>query len=168
MSLDKPRLLADLLDRLGGPLQLYARQWCTSPEDVVQEALVELSGQRDWPDNPAAWLFRVVRNRAISQARAAQARRKYEEGAAERAREWFDRRVRLQSELGQAADALAGLPLELREVVVAHYWGGLTFSEIGELVGTSASTAHRRFETAILTLRERMEVPCPSQIDKHK
>jgi RNA polymerase sigma-70 factor (ECF subfamily) len=168
MSQDKPRLLADLLDRLGGPLQLYARQWCSSPEDVVQETLIELAGKRDWPDNPAAWLFRVVRNRAISQARAVQARRKHEQAAAGNARDWFDRCVRLHSELTQAAEALAALPLELREVVVAHYWGGLTFAEIGELTGTSSSTAHRRFETAILTLRERMAVPCPSQIDNSK
>jgi RNA polymerase sigma-70 factor (ECF subfamily) len=168
MSLDKPRLLADLLDRLGGPLQLYARQWSSATDDVVQEAFIELAGQSNWPANPAAWLFRVVRNRAISQARAAQARRKYEEAAAGQAREWFDRRVRLQSELAQAAEALASLSLELREVIVAHYWGGLTFAEIGELTGTSASTAHRRFETAILALRERMEVSCPSENDKSK
>jgi RNA polymerase sigma-70 factor (ECF subfamily) len=168
MSLDKPRLLADLLDRLGGPLQLYARQWCTSPEDAVQEALVELAGQSEWPANPPAWLFRVVRNRAISQGRAAQARRKYEEAAANKARDWFDWQVRVQPELQQAADALAGLPLELREVVVAHFWGRLTFVEIGELTSTSASTAHRRFETAILLLRERMEVPCPKPTDKSK
>jgi RNA polymerase sigma-70 factor (ECF subfamily) len=168
MSLDKPRLLADLLDRLGGPLQLYARQWSSATDDVVQEAFIELAGQSTWPANPSAWLFRVVRNRAISQARAAQARRKYEEAAAEQTRQWFDRRVRLESELVQAADALAALPLELREVVVAHFWGGLTFSEIGELTGTSASTAHRRFEATILELRQRLEVSCPSEIDKSK
>ena len=167
MSRDKPRLLADLLDRLGGPLQLYARQWCPAPEDVVQEALVELAGQRDWPDNPRAWLFRVVRNRAISQARATQARRRHDDAAAARAGEWFVRRQRLQGELELAAEALAGLPLDLREVVVAHFWGGLTFAEIGELTRTSSSTAHRRFETAILTLRERMEVPGPTQSDKN-
>ncbi len=166
MSRDKPRLLADLLDRLGGPLQLYARQWCSAPEDVVQEALVELAGQRDWPDNPRAWLFRVVRNRAISQARATQARRRHEDAAAVQAGEWFVRRQRLQGELESAAEALAGLPLELREVVVAHFWGGLTFAEIGKLTHTSRSTAHRRFEAAILTLRERMEAPCPNESDK--
>ncbi|MEX2137683.1 MAG: RNA polymerase sigma factor [Pirellulales bacterium] len=166
MSLDKPRLLADLLDRLGGTLQLYARQWCTVPDDVVQEALVELAGQREWPANPRAWLFRVVRNRAISQARAMQSRRRHEGAAAEQARVWFDRRTRLHSELELAAEALAELPLELREVVVAHFWGGLTFSEIGELTGTSSSTAHRRFEAALLALRERMEVPCPNKSDK--
>jgi RNA polymerase sigma-70 factor (ECF subfamily) len=168
MSFDKPRLLADLLDRLGGPLQLYARQWCTSPEDVVQEALVELAGQSQWPDNPRAWLFRVVRNRAISQARATQARRRHEDAAAAQAREWFDHRMRMHGELELAAEALAGLPLELREVVVAYYWGGLTFAEIGDLTGTSTSTAHRRFETAILTLRERLEVACPNQSDKNE
>jgi RNA polymerase sigma factor (sigma-70 family) len=168
MSLDKPRLLADLLDRLGGPLQLYARQWCIAPEDVVQEALVELAGQPAWPANPRAWLFCVVRNRAISQARAAQSRRRHEGAAAEQAHEWFDRRQRLHGELEVAAEVLAGLPLELREVVVAHFWGGLTFSEIGELTGTSSSTAHRRFEGALLALRERMEVPCPNKIDKNE
>jgi RNA polymerase sigma factor (sigma-70 family) len=163
VSLDKPRLLAELLDRLGGPLQLYARQWCTAPEDVVQEALVELAAQSEWPANPRAWLFRVVRNRAVSQARSMQARRRHEQAAAGQTREWFDRRVRLQGELQQAAEALAGLPLELREVVVAHFWGGLTFTELGELTGTSSSTAHRRFEAALATLRERMEVPCQDE-----
>lgn len=166
MSLEKPRLLADLLDRLGGPLQLYARQWCTAPEDVVQEALVELAAQQEWPANARAWLFRVVRNRAISQARAAQIRKRHEGAAAEQAREWFNRRTREHSELELAAEALAGLPLELREVVVAHFWGGLTFAEIGDLTGTSSSTAHRRFESALLALRERMEVPCPNKINK--
>jgi RNA polymerase sigma-70 factor (ECF subfamily) len=166
MSLDKPRLLADLLDRLGGPLQLYARQWCSAPEDVVQEALVELAGQRQWPDNPRAWLFRVVRNRAISQARAAQSRRRHEGAAAEEARQWFDRRTRLHSELELAAETLADLPLEFREVIVAHFWAGLTFSEIGKLTGTSSSTAHRRFEAGLLALRERMEVSCQNESDK--
>jgi RNA polymerase sigma factor (sigma-70 family) len=163
MSLDKPKLLADLLDRLGAALQLYARQWCSGPDDVVQEAFVELAGLEDWPASPQAWLFRVARNRAISQVRASQARQRHEGAAAAKSREWFDRHVRLHDELEQAAEALASLPLELREVVVAHFWGGLTFSEIGELTGTSSSTAHRRYEAALLMLRERMEVPCPSK-----
>jgi RNA polymerase sigma-70 factor (ECF subfamily) len=71
--------------------------------------------------------------------------------------------MRLDDDVQQAAEALANLPLELREVVVAHFWGGLTFSEIGELTQTSGSTAHRRYEAALLMLRERMEVPCPSK-----
>jgi RNA polymerase sigma-70 factor (ECF subfamily) len=167
MSYDKPRLLAELLDRLGAALQLYARQWCTSPADVVQEAFIELAGEREWPTNPHAWLFRVVRNRAVSQARASQSRRRHEAAAAEQSREWFDHQARLHDDLEQTAEALAGLPVELREVLVAHFWGGLTFAEIGEITGTSGSTAHRRFEAALLALREKLEVPCPSKSDKN-
>jgi RNA polymerase sigma-70 factor (ECF subfamily) len=174
MSLDKPQLLAELLDRLGGALALYARQWTTAADDVVQEALVELAGQTEWPTNPRAWLFRVVRNRAVSEARRAASRHRHETAAATARHEWFDRRTRAQADLEEAAEVLAGLPLELREVVVAHFWGGLTFDEIGELTGTSSSTAHRRFESALLAMRERLEephqreTPCPNHTTKSK
>ena len=32
-----------------------------------------------------------------------------------------------------ATEALAALPLDQREVIVAHLWGGLTFEQIAEL-----------------------------------
>ena len=62
-------------------LVLYARQWCTAPEDIVQEAFLKLVVRKKLPDNVAAWLCRVVRNGAISSFRAAQ-RRRHHEGAA--------------------------------------------------------------------------------------
>jgi RNA polymerase sigma factor (sigma-70 family) len=108
----------------------------------------------------------VVRNRAISQARSAASRRRHETAAAAESRQWFDRRTRAQADLAEAAEALAKLPLELREVLVAHFWGGLTFDEIGELTGTSRSTAHRRFESALLSMRERLGEPCPNNTTK--
>ena len=52
---------------------------------------------------------------------------------------------------------LAELPLELREVIVARLWGGLTFEEIGQVVGCSLPTAHRRYQTGLAQLRERLE-----------
>ena len=61
-------LLGRLFDRHAAVLELYARQFCDCPEDVVQETLIELAGQPRSPDDPAAWLFRVVRNKAISAA----------------------------------------------------------------------------------------------------
>ena len=57
--------------------------------------------------------------------------------------------------------ALEGLPVEARETVVAHLWGGLTFEQVGELTGVSSSTAHRRYLQALAALRERLRVPCP-------
>lgn len=154
MSADKPQLLADLLDRHGPALRLFAGQWCRSPDDVVQEALIELAGQSEWPKNALAWLFHVVRNRAISQARSASARQRHEAQAAELAGQWFARRAAQDHETELAAEVLASLPAKLREVLVAHFWGGLTFAEIGELTGTSASTAHRRYEAALQRLKQ--------------
>ena len=60
-----------------------------------------------------------------------------------------------------ATAALEGLPVEARETVIAHLWGGLTFEQIGELTGVSSSTAHRRYVQALTVLRERLRVPCP-------
>ena len=43
-----------------------------------------------------------------------------------------------------------------REVVVARLWGELSFREIGEITGTSESTAHRRYQGALARLREKV------------
>lgn len=50
-------------------------------EVVVQDAFLKLAGQRALPDNPAAWLFRVVRNGAIDAGQAARRRKRYETAA---------------------------------------------------------------------------------------
>ena len=59
-----PELLGRLVDENAAALVLYARQWCSAPEDVVQEAFLKLAAQKPAPDNPVAWLYRVVRNAA--------------------------------------------------------------------------------------------------------
>lgn len=64
-----PNLLGDLLDQHAAALELYAKQWCDAPEDVVQEAFLRLAAERVVPRNPAAWLFRVVRSAPSMRAR---------------------------------------------------------------------------------------------------
>jgi RNA polymerase sigma-70 factor (ECF subfamily) len=54
-------------------------------------------------------------------------------------------------------------PVELREVIVARIWGSLTYAEIAELVGTSLSTAQRRYEQGIRELQTRLENPCETK-----
>jgi len=39
----------------------------------------------------------------------------------------------------------------------------LTFAEIAELVGTSLSTAQRRYEQGLRELQSRLEKPCKTQ-----
>jgi RNA polymerase sigma-70 factor (ECF subfamily) len=156
--------LGRLIDRHAAALELYARQWCDSPEDVVQEAFLKLAGQGSLPANPAAWLFRVVRNGAINAALAARRRRRHESGAAARALSWFHRpssAARGDSLDPETATAeLQALPLEQRAVIVAHLWGGLTFEQIAEVSGISSSTAHRLYGSGLSLLRERLGVPC--------
>jgi RNA polymerase sigma-70 factor (ECF subfamily) len=157
-----PELLSCLLDEQGGALALYAAQWTDAADDCVQEALIELAGQPRLPTNVVGWLYRVVRNRAISQFRAAR-RRERRESLAMRlrpAREGEAPAEPVDSE--ELAEALEALPDELREVVVARTWGGLNFEQIAELAGCSTSTAQRRYEAGLVALRERLRVPCPT------
>jgi RNA polymerase sigma factor (sigma-70 family) len=157
-----PEQLSRLVDNYAAALVLYARQWCAAAEDVVQEAFVKLAAQRALPDNIAGWLHRVVRNGALAAGRAERRRRLHESKAARQTPNWFapSEGARLDAETATAA--LQKLPLEQRETLVAHLWGGLTFEQIGELTGVSSSTAHRRYLAGLSALRERLRVPCPN------
>jgi RNA polymerase sigma factor (sigma-70 family) len=161
-----PELFTRLMDEHAAALVLYARQWCATPEDVVQEALLKLATIKSSPEHPAAWLFRVVRNLAISAARRDSRRRKYESAAAARSPAWFVPGREAGLDGHAAALALEGLALEMREIIVAHLWGGLTFDEIGEVSGVSSSTAHRRYLAGLTILRERLGVQCPAKSPK--
>jgi RNA polymerase sigma factor (sigma-70 family) len=163
MTPHDPAILGALLDRHAAALTLYARQWCAAPEDVVQEAFLHLLKQRQMPDNPAAWLYRAVRNAAISAARSEQRRQRRESKKAEEATAWFQPSEDTGLDAAAAADALRELPPEQREAIIAHLWGGLSFAEIGELMDTSASTAHRTYGAGLAALRTLLGVPCPSQ-----
>src|SRR5947209_5205108 len=84
-----PEQLARLVEQHAAALTLFARQWCDAPEDVVQEAFIKLAAQHTAPDNFAAWLYHVVRNGALTAARAAKRRRQYESAAAANTSTWF-------------------------------------------------------------------------------
>lgn len=156
-----PEQLGRLVDELAGALTLYARQWCSLPEDVVQEAFVRLGRQRLAPDNLAAWLHTVVRNAAISAGRSERRRRHYESAAAASRPGWFLPADDAHLDASAVIAALETLPSEQRETLVAHVWGGLTFEQVGELTNASSSTAHRRYLIALESLRKRLRVECP-------
>jgi RNA polymerase sigma factor (sigma-70 family) len=155
---ETPVWLAQLLEDHGRALVLYARQWCDCPEDVVQQALLDLVRQRQQPQHIVAWLFRAARNGAISASR--QQRRRRQREIATATSETVFETGGAQIDAQEAAEALAALSIELREVMVARIWGELTFAEIAELTGTSLSTAQRRYEQGIRELQARLEDPC--------
>jgi len=156
-----PEVLGRLIDEHAAALVLYARQWCATPEDVVQEAFLKLIAQKKPPDRLVSWLYRVVRNAAIDASRSAERRRRHESRAAGQAPAWFCASEAAEIDADTASSALQTLPVEQREVIVAHLWGGLTFEQIGELIDASSSTAHRWYLAGLVTLRERLGVTCP-------
>jgi len=150
-----PDELARLIDTHGGALVLAARSWCACAEDVVQEAFLKLSS-RARPTDPVAWLYRVVRNGAISASRSDRRRVQRESQAATSV--WFESKAEDGLDGAIAASALANLPPEEREVIVLHLWGGHNFAMIGEITETSAATAHRRYVAGLTLLREQLRV----------
>jgi RNA polymerase sigma-70 factor (ECF subfamily) len=155
-----PEILGRLFDEHAAALLLFARQWCDAPEDIVQDAFASLARQKTVPERVVPWLYRVVRNGAISTSRQSRRRRRREERAAgvEAAPgdPWFDATDdRIDAEL--ASQLLADLDGETREVIVGRLWGGLTFEEIARLQGCSLSTAHRRYQAGLARLQARLE-----------
>jgi RNA polymerase sigma factor (sigma-70 family) len=154
--------VAQLIDAHAAPLVLYARQWCNESEDVVQEAFFKLVRQRRSPADAVAWLYRVVRNGALDAAKMAR-RRQQRESAAARPDRWFVEPEVEGLDAETAVAALQRLLPEQREVIVARYWGGLSFEQIAEVVGCSASTAFRRYSAGVEDLRKQLGVPCPNR-----
>ncbi|MFI5454751.1 MAG: RNA polymerase sigma factor [Isosphaerales bacterium] len=155
-----PDILGRLFDEHAGALLLFARQWCDAPDDIVQDAFVALARQKAMPERVVPWLYRVVRNGAISAARQLRRRRRREERVAgkeaARGESWFaatDDRIDAE----HASRLLADLDRETREIIVARLWGGLTFEEIAHLQGCSLSTAHRRYQDGLTRLQARLE-----------
>jgi RNA polymerase sigma factor (sigma-70 family) len=146
-------------------LALYARQWldAAGADDAVQEALVALLAERRPPANPAAWMYRAVRNAAIDQARSATRRRRREEVAAMSRRELFMDHADALIDSETAADCLERLSADQREIVVLRIWGELGFVEIADVMHLAVSTVHQRYHLALRRMRSMMENPCEKQ-----
>ncbi len=161
-------LISRLMDERASSLVLYASQWTDEPEDCVQEALVQLAIQKELPHSPVAWLYRVVKNRALNRARSRRRRRDREQVA-------WQLRLAHQPHSGlpgtggevepgerlDLIDALARLDGEAREVVLLHVEAGLPFAMIGKVLGMSTSSAHRRYYLALRKLQRELN-PAPS------
>lgn len=148
--------LQKIFEERGAALVLYARQWTTNPEDALQEAMIDLANQTPPPNDPIAWLFRVVRNKAINAARAEARRSKHQALAAELREDWFVAPPDMELDRQELQSALAELPSLEREIVVARIWGEMSFEQISNLVDRPISTLFRHYQSALATLARRL------------
>jgi RNA polymerase sigma factor (sigma-70 family) len=158
MSSLGPEVLMQLMDEHSARLVLFAQQLCDVPEDIVQDALVQLVRQEPAPVDRVAWLYRTVRNGAISAARSRRRRDRHETTAATDKAAWFVTVEGDGLDAMAAVKALEALPIELRETIVLRLWSGLSFEQIAALTETSSSTAHRRYGEGLAALRSRLGI----------
>lgn len=151
-----------LLAEHANSLELFAAQWTTNAEDCVQEAFIELAAQSLRPVNPVAWLYRVVRNRALNANRSARRRSNHERLAA-----MLDTSIEMTNEFidfEYLVTALDSMSPEDRELIVLRIWSGLTWEQVADLIGKSSSSAHRNYESALKKLKKILEPSCPKSL----
>jgi len=166
MATIDPAELSRWFDRYAAALVMYARQWPSgeSAEDVVQDAFVRLMAQRTAPANVKAWLFRVVRNAAVSGHRSQRRRKRRERHVGSRRGAWFENRPDDLIDATRAQEVLAALPDEQREPIVLRTWCEMGFQEIADLVGAPVSTIFSRYEAGLAAMRRKLESSCKTRI----
>lgn len=149
-----PRLLA------------YARARCNNTqeaEDLLQDALIKLWGyqkERGYcpPDLPLA--FSVMRYLGLDHGRRKGRQEKRDQKIIQfQAGEdhWLDPTLEDTEDAELLRKEVEGLPDKLREVLTLRIWGGLTFAEIGELLGVSHNTAASRYRYALEQLQKKLK-----------
>jgi RNA polymerase sigma factor (sigma-70 family) len=135
-------------------------------EEAAQEAFVRAWRHGDTYDprrgRVLTWLLAIVRNVAIDAARLKRAEPRDPEVLAsqlqlESTREGSDE-AHAVVERQRLREALATLPAEQRRALLLAAYLGRTAGEIGEIEGVPLGTAKTRVRTAMLRLRDELEV----------
>ena len=145
-------IVAEAVDRWAGVLTSWLRSRTDSPEDVVQEAFCRLACLDQPPERTAPWLFQVAVNLCRENARRTKRRLEREQGRAPS--ESIACMVHEEIVHQEVRSAVEALPEQLRDLVIARLWAGLTLQESAELLSISTTTAHRRYQESLTKLRQ--------------
>lgn len=163
LAAGEPRAFASLYERLSRPLFRVAVTMLSdraAAEDAVHDLFVSLARYRDRlarTKDLDAYVFTCLRNGIQAALHRRQRERRH---LSELAAAWP--RESPAPETGETADeelnaALAMLPGEQREIVTLKVDAGLTFAQIGGVLGISMNTAASRYRYAMEKLRARLE-----------
>ncbi len=131
-------------------------------EEVTQEVLVELwrTATRYTPEKGSAlnWAMTMAHRRAVDRVRSAQARTDREQrvaaGSTQRDFDVVSEQVAVRLEREQVRRCLSALTELQRESVLLAYYGGRTYPEVAELLGTPLSTIKTRLRDGLIRLRD--------------
>jgi len=150
-------LYAALARPLLGYLQSLARDRARA-EDLLQESFLQLHRARATylPGRPVKpWVYAIARNVFLMHRRSVSRRGRHEVLADEELPD-----LPVPPEVDSLADrqavrlALARLPGERREAVVLHHLAGMSFREVGAVLGISEGAAKIRAHRGVVQLRE--------------
>jgi RNA polymerase sigma-70 factor (ECF subfamily) len=124
-------------------------------EDLVQEAFLALAKLPKCPEFPKTWLWRTLRNQALSRRRGWFRRQNRERQSMRDPSIEEDPSARMsQAErMGKLGACLGELPAEERELLAAILWGEMSFAEAAQVLGGSSSSLHRRYHATLDRLR---------------
>jgi RNA polymerase sigma-70 factor, ECF subfamily len=154
-----------IFDRHAGAGYSLAYRMCgrrALAEDIVQEAFLSLwrsgTGYDRARGSVRSWVLSAVHNRAIDALRrtgAKAGRDVSDEGIAERlqAPEATDAEVERRDEARRVRSALDELPADQRQVIELAYFGGLTHSQIAEVLELPAGTVKGRMRLGLTKMR---------------
>jgi RNA polymerase sigma-70 factor (ECF subfamily) len=167
MAAMDPARLGDWFEVYAPALVLYARQWLEHgrAEDVVQEVFVRLAREPAAPRSPKAWLFRSVRNAAISRVRTTVRRRVHEARAASEREPCLSAAPDALLDSGVVARALLRLPAAEREAIVLRLWAGMTLREVAAVAGSSPAGVLAAYRRGLAAIRETLGESCATKTD---
>jgi RNA polymerase sigma-70 factor (ECF subfamily) len=111
---------------------------------------------------PTAWLFRIARNAAMDHHRRAGRKDRLERAVAREPAPSADPGVLAEERIlyGELMDALALMPDRQREVIGLRH-SGLSFLEVGTLMGCSEDAAKMLYHRAVRALRTSLPEEAP-------
>ena len=129
-------------------------------EEVAQEALVEV-----WRTAPrfdasrgsaAGWIFTIAHRRAVDRVRAEQASADRERRAVTASVPFDDviEEVTARLEQQEVRRCLRALTRLQREAILLAYYGGLTYREVADRLGTALPTIKTRMRDGLIRLRD--------------
>lgn len=142
-------------------------------EDIVQETFLKAwksaSSYRTEASKFKTWVLRIARNTAIDHLRKkkhipfsefdnAEGQNVLAETVPD-PEALQDVRFAKKQDAEAITEALQKLSPEAREIVLLHYTNGLTFQEIGDMLGRPHNTVKSRHHRAIINLRKLLEAP---------
>jgi RNA polymerase sigma factor (sigma-70 family) len=163
--------IRDAFDRYEGPLVRYAMRLAGDVEtarDVVQDTFLKLCRQQrqQVESHVAAWLFTVCRRRALDVARKLS--RMQPAGADPNTRSAVgpdhEALVERHEAAGRILALLDTLPPREQEILRLKFQNGLSYREIGKVMGLSVSNVGYLIHTAVRKIRQL--ATCPAEAGK--